>query len=241
MSVQRFLRRVAVVSIRIVILVSLAVLLVYLSNNETEQHNRSKQHGSPASSKITNYSDARRVFWRELYPKQFSTLYCDEEYANMPSRGVNIEHVFPMAWATKSIDCGTRKQCRSNALFNLIESDLHNLYPSRSDINKARGSLRFANIMGETREFGAYCDFEVSKRQRAVEPRPEVRGDIARAMFYMVDRYPKAKLEIFSKQKALLKAWHRADPPSANERRRNDLIERLQGNRNPFIDTPEKL
>lgn len=27
-------------------------------------------------------------------------------------------------------------------------------------------------------------------------------------------------------------------PPDANERRRNDLIEQFQGNRNPFIDDP---
>jgi endonuclease I len=33
--------------------------------------------------------------------------------------------------------------------------------------------------------------------------------------------------------------WHLADPPDADERRRNDGIEELQGNRNPFVDHPE--
>ncbi len=69
-----------------------------------------------------------------------------------------------------------------------------------------------------------------------VEPRPAVRGDIARAMFYMSNRY---NLTLFKRQKALLLRWHRQDPPSAEERRRNNIIQKLQGRRNPFIDNPE--
>jgi deoxyribonuclease-1 len=235
-----------VVLVRAVVVVFLAVLLVYLSTEGVEQFQleqtvTSTHQNDTGSSKIRNYAEARIVFWRELYPKQFTTLYCGETYADMPSRGVNIEHVFPMGWVTKSIACGTRDQCRANALFNRVESDLHNLYPSRTDVNQARGSFRFANIAGEAREFGAQCDFEVNQRQRAVEPRPEVRGDIARAMFYMVNRYPEAKLQIFPKQQQLLKKWHRADPPSDAERSRNDLIQRLQGNRNPYVDAPDTL
>ena len=38
----------------------------------------------------------------------------------------------------------------------------------------------------------------------------------------------------------VLLQWHRADPPDAFEKRRNDVIfERWQHNRNPFIDHPE--
>ena len=33
--------------------------------------------------------------------------------------------------------------------------------------------------------------------------------------------------------------WHLADPPDDFERRRNDLIADLQGNRNPFVDHPD--
>jgi deoxyribonuclease-1 len=32
--------------------------------------------------------------------------------------------------------------------------------------------------------------------------------------------------------------WNRNDPPSKDEIRRNDIIEKLQGTRNPFIDNP---
>jgi endonuclease I len=44
---------------------------------------------------------------------------------------------------------------------------------------------------------------------------------------------------LFGRLPVLLQ-WHRADPPDAFERRRNDVIfTRWQHNRNPFIDHPE--
>ena len=33
--------------------------------------------------------------------------------------------------------------------------------------------------------------------------------------------------------------WHRNDAVSAKERRRNNAVEEVQGNRNPFVDAPE--
>jgi deoxyribonuclease I len=89
-------------------------------------------------------------------------------------------------------------------------------------------------IPGEARDYAA-CDFEKDPRKRLVEPRPASRGNIARAMFYMADSYG---LKIFRRQAETLLKWHREDPPDAEERRRNDVIERLQGNRNRFIDDP---
>ncbi|MEM8930351.1 MAG: endonuclease [Acidobacteriota bacterium] len=38
---------------------------------------------------------------------------------------------------------------------------------------------------------------------------------------------------------SVLLAWHAADPPDADEQRRNDVIYFHQGNRNPFVDHPE--
>jgi deoxyribonuclease-1 len=111
---------------------------------------------------------------------------------------------------------------------------MHNLYPSRQDINSARSSYAYGVIKGEKRYFGK-CDFEVNKYKRRAEPRPKVRGNIARAMFYMQQKYG---LTIFKKQGELLKQWHRQDPPDAEERRRNDAIEQIQGSRNQFIDQP---
>ena len=118
--------------------------------------------------------------------------------------------------------------------FNRIEADMHNLYPSRKDINKTRGSFRFGMVRGEKRSFGQ-CDFELDRRKKSVEPRPEARGNIARAMFYMQDTYG---LRIYRRQGELLQNWNREDPPDGEERRRNEVIASIQGNRNKFIDKP---
>lgn len=183
------------------------------------------------------YLDIIPIFWAELYPDGGEDLYCGEAFARY-DRKVNIEHVFPMAWATKALGCGRRKQCRADSpRFNRIESDMHNLFPALREMNEARGAMAYSEIPGED-WVAPGCDLEIDARRRRVEPRPAVRGDIARAMFYMEARYG---LEIYSRQRTLLREWHLADPPDAGERRRNDVIERLQGNRNPFIDDPGRL
>ncbi|GHA80885.1 endonuclease [Cognatilysobacter bugurensis] len=90
------------------------------------------------------------------------------------------------------------------------------------------------------------------------------RGDVARAILYMAIRYEggrdprtnqsepdleltddRSKIVITSASPAYmgllstLLAWHRADPPDAAERARNEVIQSFQANRNPFIDHPE--
>jgi hypothetical protein len=62
-----------------------------------------------------------------------------------------------------------------------------------------------------------------------------VRGEIARAMLF---RHQTHGLAIFTRLNTSLKRWNRADLPSAEGHRRNDSIELLQGNRNPFIEAP---
>ena len=66
--------------------------------------------------------------------------------------------------------------------------------------------------------------------------RPERRGDIARAHFYFSVRYLKP---ISSVEEPTLREWNKSDPPDERERARNDAIEALQRNRNPFIDRPD--
>jgi deoxyribonuclease-1 len=180
----------------------------------------------------TGYLDTIPLFWRTLYPDGGHGLYCGERFAAYDRR-FNIEHVYPMSWVARALRCGDRNACRrGSARFNEIESDMHNLYPADKAINQARGSYPFRELPGED-WMRPDCDIEIDHRGRAVEPRPAVRGDIARAMLYMSDRYD---LEIFRRQRRLLEQWHRDDPPDEAERRRNDLIEAVQGRRNPWID-----
>ena len=67
-----------------------------------------------------------------------------------------------------------------------------------------------------------------------VEPRGEAKGNIARAIFYMHIEYGLPIVGLVP----MYKAWHRMDPPDAEEKARNDKIEVLQGTRNRFIDDP---
>ena len=191
---------------------------------------------------IKDYDTARPMLWRSVYPNGGKTLYCNEAFDSDRRKGYNVEHVFPMSWATNGLNCGKRKQCRARSdAFNQIEADLHNLFPSRSDVNQDRSSFRFGEVKGESRRYGRKCDFEVNERARVAEPSAEKRGEVARAMFYMADQYKAQGLVLFKKQALLLEQWHKADPPSDEEHRRNNVIEKLQGNRNQFIDDPERV
>jgi len=72
-----------------------------------------------------------------------------------------------------------------------------------------------------------------------------VKGDVARAMLYFFTRYHDRDIRdgmdygnFWTSRVGLFLEWNRQDPPDADERRRNDLIEAFQGNRNPFVDDP---
>ncbi|GJQ53820.1 MAG: hypothetical protein HKUEN07_03890 [Rhodocyclaceae bacterium] len=106
-------------------------------------------------------------------------------------------------------------------------------------MNASRGFLPFAEIEGEEpREIQISekvfkCDFE--NNGKWVEPRPNVRGNLAFTIFYMCSEYgfavPKGMMPF-------LRAWNREDPPTPAERRRAEWIAEQQGTRNKFIDNP---
>jgi endonuclease I len=116
-------------------------------------------------------------------------------------------------------------------LFRYMEADLYNLQPAIGEINGLRNNYSMEMIPGEQRVFGA-CDIEIENRK--VEPRPEIRGDIARTYMYMEQAYPGHGIISQSNQK-LFAAWAKLDPMDDWERERARRIEAIQGNRNPFI------
>ena len=86
-------------------------------------------------------------------------------------------------------------------------------------------------IKGEEREFGK-CDVEIKRRK--VEPRDEVRGEIARTYMYMNSVYP-GKGIISKKNRSMFEEWDLSDPVDAWECERARRIERIQGNRNGIV------
>lgn len=129
--------------------------------------------------------------------------------------------------------------------------DAHHLRPSTTSINSTRSNKDFGEVPNATPD--AYGN---KTNNVLFEPRDEVKGDIARMMFYMETRYgsnTKYNLKLvnskttsasnlngrFGNLETLIK-WHYEDPVSKEEIYRNNVIfDNYQHNRNPYIDHPE--
>ncbi len=158
---------------------------------------------------------------------------------------IEWEHIVPAYSFGKDRACWKKEDCESKGkiirgrkccsatdpVFREIEADLHNLVPSPGEINNDRGHFPFGIIEGEKREYGK-CDFEVDFKTHVAEPREAIRGDIARIYLYMEMQWG---VRIPSETKKLYLFWHENDPADAFEIRRNEIIERIQGRKNPFI------
>lgn len=152
--------------------------------------------------------------------------------------GLNAEHVYPQS---------------QGAGDEPAKSDLHNIFPSKVNVNESRGSCPYNEITDSDTEKWFYLNTQLSsiptsgidnysekdEEDCAFEPRESVKGDIARAVFYFYAIYQTiadaASPNFFSLQKSVLYQWHQADPPDATETQRNNRIASEQGNHNPFI------
>ena len=180
------------------------------------------------------------LYWRSLYPDGGWTLYCghrfDAQRRTPDGRAVDIDHLYPISGMLRFLGCRSRLECREREpqRFGAMESDMHNLYPVWQPMVTYRNGRTFGEVPGEDHRFDD-CDLEW--RNGVLEPRPIARGNVARAILYMQERYG---LPVGPGELTTLRRWNRADPPSRQEQQRNDLIERLQGNRNPYVDDPAR-
>jgi deoxyribonuclease-1 len=188
---------------------------------------------------VENYDEiALNTFWNELYSNGGWSLYCgyrfDPAAALTEDRLFVIEQVYPVSWMLSSMECNSRRQCRldEKSRFTRMEADMHNLYPVWQEVDVARRDTLFGMVEGEDWRYDN-CDFE--RHLGVSEPRPIARGNIARAIFYMHTQYGVSVAKSMLEE---LKRWNRFDPPSKQEMLRNNLIEEIQGNRNPYIDNP---
>ena len=209
--------------------------------------------GEELKSKINDIIDAHNELsyddiWEALIeldgnpeePDEVLLFYSGRSMANNAQGGGvdewNREHVWPQSRGDFGTSMGPG-------------TDLHHLKPTDTTINSSRGNLAFDNG-GEAHDEadGTYSDSD------SWEPRDEVKGDVARMVFYMAVRYEGERegepdLELVDGVEtngpvlgklSTLKEWHKADPVDDLERERNELIySTYQGNRNPFIDHPE--
>lgn len=160
-----------------------------------------------------------------LYTGEFVRSAPDAE----PDNDVmNCEHTWPRARMDD--------EDASPLLYSHQQSDLHHLYPTISGANSRRGSDRFG-VVARERDLSylpSVAGLDAAGNP-VFEPRDARKGDVARVIFYFSVRWGKP---IRDDEEAALRAWVEADPVSARERGRNDRVEALQGNRNPFVDCP---
>ncbi|WP_137169619.1 endonuclease I family protein [Marinomonas sp. FW-1] len=161
------------------------------------------------------------------------------------------EHVWPKSR-------GFKKQSQDGY------TDLHHLRPADRNINGAhsnygygKGGDPFYDTLSDGSKVfsGTYVD----KANESFEPTDRAKGQIARMVFYMAARYeigdntspenmPDLRIVKGNQKQSgeptigdlcTLVAWNDEFPVSDFEKRRNDRVQELQGNRNPFIDHPE--
>lgn len=220
------------------------------------------KEGYSQNTRIESFKRAKKEM-RKIYHGSHPALYCGCEFSgrkisrkscgykpirnDAKAQRIHWEHVVPASffgrnfpsWKNGHQVCSNKgrkfrgRKCarRASAEFRRMEADMHNLYPAEGELETARKNLQMGIISGEKRRYGK-CDVEYTVH--TIEPRPEVRGDIARAYLYMADTYNRY-LKLTAKQRKMFMAWSKADPVDAWEKKRNDRIAKVQGNSNPYI------
>jgi endonuclease I len=195
--------------------------------------------------KTLSYKEARRVLHGKLHLEKsagryiIEDVYCQKAFNHSHGVGpdripqvnhVNTEHTWP-----KSRFIGS-SQARKNQL-----SDLHHLFPADKRANTSRSNVKFGRVEG-----GSYVNKSCTLSLRGQSPSGEFifqpprahRGNVARALFYFSVVY---NAPISAEEEEVLREWHENDPVDSFERWRNGEIEKIQGNRNPFIDDPSMV
>lgn len=161
----------------------------------------------------------------------------------------NREHSWPKSW------WGEDRHAKAN---KPQHSDLHHLFPADGYVNAKRGNHPLGMVLAGQEEYistngcklgPCTCSAGECFKGTCFEPSDAYKGELARAYFYMSIRYMHEvdccandavdRADIRAWMEGTLRVWHERHPPTERERVRNGEVERLQGNRNPFIDYPE--
>lgn len=166
---------------------------------------------------IDNYNGkVECVYTHKLFPAK------NAESSKGGKGFMNCEHTWPQSFFNKQ---------------EPQRSDIWHLYPTDSDANGRRSSYPFGVVIGSPiwTEGGSKLGHN-AQGKIVFEPRDDHKGNVARSLFYFSVRY---KDPIDSMQEMVLRKWNQQDPPDELEKERANRIEKVQNNRNPFIDHPE--
>ena len=147
------------------------------------------------------------------------------------SNGYSREHTYCHSWMP------------TNPAQALPEyNDYHHLFPTNlNDVNIVRSNNALGIVVNVTSTYLGSKYGTDANGQTVFEPRDEHKGDAARAMMYEAICYTTISGNSWAlpsyQNQYLLKQWHFQDPPDNWEIARNDFIDSLQNNRNPFVDS----
>lgn len=158
--------------------------------------------------------------------------------ANAHNPTWNTEHVYPQS---------------KGASAQPAQSDMHHLFPTRSDVNSSRGNLPFGLVANNqvsrwwregvsqaNQPAGDLGEWSKTSGSVRFEPRDATKGDVARAVFYFYTMY-KAQAEaadpvFFQVMYEDLRVFHNMDPVDSLEYHRTLAIGNIQNHQgNPFI------
>ena len=173
------------------------------------------------------------------------------------------EHVWPCAnsnglWDRTDSDGDGEKDTDIGEDYQGAGSDMYHIMPCTYDINSARGNKKFGEAGNKSvtkKTDGGTYPLKIVDGNR-VEVADAFKGDVARIVCYLFVHYTGSfgktnqytgtlvlrdivdPAEGLTIEETLAK-WNKLDPVDAMEQRRNDEVQKVQGNRNPFIDHPE--
>jgi len=163
----------------------------------------------------------------------------------------NREHSIPKSWWGGSTASGTQG------------ADPFIVIPADKVVNSKRSSYPFGVVShAEYTSYGGYsklgeADSSYGYTGTVFEPNDDVKGDLARIIFYSIVKYESSYKwtkgggsAIYSGDKnknfgltdyavKLFMKWNEIDPPDEWEIGLNNRLYEIQGNKNPFIDHPE--
>ncbi len=197
-----------------------------------------------AKQTVLGYDGARKIMFGKLFLKNDSNgyyindVYCQKHFGasagvavNTIPNGIkiNCEHTWPQSKFTNAFPNEMQK------------SDLHHIFPADSKANSIRGNDDFVDVQTDngtltqdecgTSKYGS----SAASGHDGFEPPLTHKGNVARALFYFSVRY---KIAMPKTEEDVLRRWNDLDPVDQEEMDRNNAIEQVQGNRNPFIDFP---
>jgi len=209
-----------------------------------------------------NFTEAKKEAWKiyATHPESFycqcaftsegeiipKTCPYSPNKVNSRTYKVEWEHIVPAKIMGGNRPCWQKNICikqdgtkykgraccaKVDRAFQQMEADLHNLVPAIGSINQARGTYPFG-ILEENIEDFMGCPLKISRTEKKVEPRPEIRGLIARAYLYMSKQYD---VPLPPTEKKLYEEWNKEYPPDNWEIEWNERVQEVQGNGNTYI------